>query len=49
MNNWIKLSNEEFKKSKEIIGLKKGELQIKLVKSLVILDKIKEFEKEEKE
>lgn len=43
MNNWIKLSNEEFIKSKEIIGLKKGELQIKLVKSLVVLDKIKDY------
>ena len=32
-------SNEELEKSKEIIGLKKGELQIELVKALVKIDK----------
>ena len=39
MNNWVKISSEELKKSKEIIGLKKGDLQILLVKALVKIDK----------
>lgn len=39
MNNWIKISSEELEKSKEIIGLKKGDLQIQLVKALVRIDR----------
>lgn len=39
MGNWVRISNEELEKSKEIIGLKKGELQIELVKALVKIDK----------
>ena len=43
MNNWVKISSEELEKSKEIIGLKKGDLQILLVKALVKIDKVKEY------
>ena len=43
MNNWVKISSEELEKSKEIIGLKKGDLQILLVKALVKIDKAIEY------
>lgn len=43
MSNWVRISNEELEKSKEIIGLKKGELQIELVKALVKIDKAIEY------
>ena len=34
MSNWTKLTKEEFEISKEIIGLTKTELQIRLIRSI---------------